>query len=189
MNTPTYRSGKHVYLRPIAEDDVPLLTQWINDPDVTQYLKCAFPVSLQEEQQWVKRVGNPTEHDISLGICLQTNQLIGTIGLHRIDWINRYASTGTLIGTEKHRGKGYGTEAKMLLLDVAFNTLGLHKVMSHVLSFNGRSARYSEKCGYKVEGVLKKHHYHNGAFHDEVVMAVFRKDWLPLWEAYKLNRQ
>lgn len=109
------------------------------------------------------------------------------MGLHEINWINRNAVTGTLIGEKEHRGKGYGTDAKMLLLDFAFNALGLHKVCSRVFAFNGRSRRYGEKCGYTVEGVLKEQHFHNGEFHDELVMAVFRRDWLPLWEAYRAN--
>jgi len=187
MAIPVYRSGNTVYLRPLSQEDVPLLTQWINDPDVTQYLNRVFPISFLEEERWVENLGKSSEHEIVLGICLKHDELIGTIGLHRIDWINRTAITGTLIDAEEHRSKGYGTEAKMLLLDVAFNTLGLRKIVSHVFSFNGRSARYSEKCGYKREGVLKQHHFRNGEFHDELVLAVFRDDWLPLWEAYRAS--
>lgn len=185
MAIPVYRSGKYVYLRPLSKEDVPLLTQWINDPDVTQYLNRVFPASFLEEEQRVENVGKSSEHEIVLGMCLKTDELIGTIGLHHINWINRTAITGTLIGAEEHRGKGYGTDTKMLLLDVAFNALGLRKIASCVFSFNGRSARYSEKCGYRREGVLKQHHFHNGEYHDELILAVFRDDWLPLWEAYR----
>ncbi|MDP2650318.1 MAG: GNAT family protein, partial [bacterium] len=70
-------------------------------------------------------------------------------------------------------------------LDFAFNQLNLHKVCSCVHAFNTRSVRYSEKCGYVVEGVLKAHNFLNGAYHDEIHMAVFREPWLPLWEKYR----
>ncbi len=84
-----------------------------------------------------------------------------------------------------HQGQGYGTEAKMLLLDYAFNTLNLRKVCSTVLAFNGRSQRYNEKCGYVVEGVQKAQVFRDGSYHDLILMAVFRDDWLPVWREYQ----
>jgi RimJ/RimL family protein N-acetyltransferase len=40
------------------------------------------------------------------------------------------------------------------------------------------SHRYNEKCGYHVEGVLKNQIFRNGKYHDEILMAIFREDWL-----------
>ena len=73
----------------------------------------------------------------------------------------------------------------MLLLNYAFNTLNLRKIVSRVVSFNRRSKAYSEKCGYKVEGVLKKDIFKDGEYHDLICMAVFKDDWLPLWEKFR----
>jgi RimJ/RimL family protein N-acetyltransferase len=107
------------------------------------------------------------------------------MGLHHISWIHRTATTGALIGEAQYRGNGYGTEAKMLLLDYAFRTLNLRKVCSNVIAFNERSQRYNEKCGYQVEGTQRKHIFRGGVYHDLILMAVFCEDWLPLWEAWK----
>ncbi|MBP9760373.1 MAG: GNAT family N-acetyltransferase, partial [Candidatus Pacebacteria bacterium] len=104
---------------------------------------------------------------------------------HHISWINRTATSGAFIGDVAHQGQGYGTEAKMLLLDYAFNTLNLRKVCSTVLAFNGRSQRYNEKCGYVVEGVQKAQVFRDGSYHDLILMAVFRDDWLPVWREYQ----
>ena len=95
------------------------------------------------------------------------------------------ATTGALIGDKDYWGKGFGTDAKMILLDYAFNTLGLRKILSAVIDYNKRSLRYSLHCGYKIEGVRKKQIFRNGRFRDEFMLAVFKKDWLPIWRRYK----
>ncbi len=109
---------------------------------------------------------------------------IGTMGIHAIDYRHRIATTGALIGESGYWGKGYGSEAKMLLLEYAFNTLNLRKICSEVIAFNERSTKYSLKCGYKIEGTKKLHHYAKGQYWDVIQLAVFREDWLPLWEAF-----
>ena len=70
----------------------------------------------------------------------------------------------------------------MLLLDYAFNSLDLLKMQSSVLGFNGRSVAYRKKCGYVKEGRLKDQWFRKGKRHDDVLLAVFKNDWIPLWE-------
>jgi RimJ/RimL family protein N-acetyltransferase len=109
---------------------------------------------------------------------------IGTMGIHSINWKDRTATTGALIGEKEYWGKGYGTDAKMTLLDYAFNTLNLRKIMSRVYAFNGRSLAYSLHCGYRVEGRLLRQRYAYGRYWDEIILGLFKSQWLPYWEAY-----
>ncbi len=178
-----FRTGKRVVLRPFHTEDAPLLTKWINDPEVTKYLEQSYPTTFTQETDWLKALGQ-NKDSVVLGIELIGGPLIGSMGLHRISWINRTATSGAFIGETEHQGQGYGTEAKMLLLEYAFNTLNLRKVCSTVLAFNGRSQRYNKKCGYVVEGVQRSQMFHNGEYHDLILMAVFRDDWLPTWREY-----
>lgn len=179
-----FRKGKLCILRPYTEEDAPRVTRWMNDPETTRHLLVRFPQSLAAEREWIQKQPSRHPNDIVFAIETLDGVHIGSMGLHRIDWIHRIATTGAVIGEAEYRGKGYGTDAKMLLLDYAFNALQLHKISSHVIDVNMQSQRYSEKCGYKVEGTLRQHHFLDGAYHDEVVMAVFREDWLPLWAEY-----
>jgi RimJ/RimL family protein N-acetyltransferase len=73
----------------------------------------------------------------------------------------------------------------MLLLDYAFNWLGLRKVTSTILSLNGASQKYAAKCGYRHMATIEQEHFREGKWIDEVQYVVFREDWLPLWEKYK----
>jgi hypothetical protein len=73
---------------------------------------------------------------------------------------------------KNHTGvKGYGTDAKMALLDYAFNTLGLRRVKWEALVNNRRSIAYSMHSGYIVEGVRKKRSVCGGRYHDRVLLA------------------
>lgn len=168
-----FLKGKRVHLRPLLRSDVPHLIRWINDPEVRQYLKASTPKTERIEEEWIDRQGKDDRNIICM---IETNKEIpiGTMGIHGIDWISRTATTGAMIGNKRYWGKGYGSEAKILLLDYAFNVLNLRKICSRAYAFNTRSIAYSKKCGYRIEGRLKKHIYRNGTYHDLVCLAITR---------------
>ncbi|MEX0651870.1 MAG: GNAT family protein [Candidatus Paceibacterota bacterium] len=185
-NRVRFLEAQRVYLRPILREDTPLLTCWVNDPSVYQYLDRCLPAMEAEEEAWIESLHKRIHENVVLMICLvEGDRPIGTMGLHNIDHKNGTAVTGALIGEKDCWSNGYGTEAKMVLLNYAFNTLNLRKVCSNVFAFNKRSRRYSEKCGYHIEGVLKKEHFAEGKYVDKVLMAVFKKDFMPLWRKFK----
>jgi RimJ/RimL family protein N-acetyltransferase len=138
------------------------------------------------EKKWLERLAE-RGNDVMLVIVLKGKTLaqdrpIGTMGLHGIDRVNGVATTGAAIGEEDCQGKGYGTEAKMLLLEYAFNTLNIRKVYSRVFSINPRSRAYSEKCGYVLEATLPNSHFRMGRYVDEHILAVYADQWRALWK-------
>lgn len=179
-----YITGQRIYLRLLSEGDLELLTKWINSEEVTRYIARFWPITLKQEQDWFEDLYGDKQ-DLVFGICLKgSDELIGTMGLHRINLKDGVAFTGALIGSPEHRGKGYGTEAKMHLLRYAFHELGLRKVCSEVLNFNNASIEYGKKCGYRQCGVRRAHILKGGEHRDVILTEVFREDWEPLWEAF-----
>lgn len=183
-NRITFLKGKTTFFSPLEEEDAPTLQRYPNDPEIRHNVRRIFPINLNGQKDWIKNCNN--EHNVVLGVCLiKTGELIGSMGLHRIDWVNRTATTGTIIGNKEHQNKGYGTDAKMVLLKYAFHTLGLRKICSSAYAFNRSSIAFNQKCGYKIEGRLKKQVLREGKYVDEVLLAVFEKDWSPLWQEYE----
>lgn len=172
-------------LCPLELTDAPIIYRGINHPDSYKYLLTTDPKGLIAEEEWIKNHQNPRKDDFAVGICTLEGTLIGTMGLHHIDHQNGTATTGSVIFDEVHRNQGFGTDAKMILLDYAFNMLGLQLIESRAFGFNGRSSAYSQKCGYKVEARLRRRIYRFGEHHDLIILSVTREDWLPLWEEYK----
>jgi RimJ/RimL family protein N-acetyltransferase len=175
--------GRKVILRPVEERDIPNMQRWINDQEVIRGTLQFLPVSETGEREWLERIRKDS-HAIMLAIETHEGRHIGTIGIFGISWRDGTAHTGTLIGEKDCHGKGYGTDAKMLLLNYAFNTLNLRKICSSSLEFNQASLHYNLKCGYKEEGRRKQQFFRDGRYWDEIKIAVFREDWLPLWERY-----
>ena len=178
--------AKHLYLRPPQMSDLPLLVRWFNDPGMTPFLNRRYPMTEASERKWLEQLGERTG-DVVLIIVLkgktpEKDRPIGTIGIHAIERENGVATTGAAIGEKDCWERGYGTEAKMVLLDYAFNTLNLRKIYSRVLATNGRSRAYSEKCGYVLEATLPRHHFRHGDYVDEHILAVYADIWRALWE-------
>ncbi|HEY1037536.1 MAG TPA: GNAT family protein [Candidatus Paceibacterota bacterium] len=175
--------GFKTVLRPLRESDIPLLARWINDPEVRVNLGSQLPKIESDEREFVQMKAGRN-------VCLMVEVdgvPIGTMGIHDIKYPDATATTGAMIGEKAYWDKGYGSDAKMALLDYAFNTLGLRRLKSAAIAFNERSIAYSKKCGYVVEGVQKEEVYRNGAYHDLVWLAVTRKTWLPIWKKWKIG--
>lgn len=158
------------------------MTVTINDPEISQFLTVDVPMTEQDEEKWLASLSDQKTANIVLAIRLvENNEIIGTQGLYHISFKDGTATMGYCIGRKDLWGKGYGTEAQMLLLEYAFNTLNLHKVSAEVYDFNPRSKHCLEKCGYVVEGIQKEHRYRNGRRADCYMLAVFKKTFLSLW--------
>ncbi|MEK7519824.1 MAG: GNAT family protein [Patescibacteria group bacterium] len=181
---PIFLAGKKVDLRPLAKADIPRMTCWVNDPEVREFVILTLPTTEEQEEEWFRKLAT-RENDALLAIDTKDGTHIGNIGIHNIVWKDRIATTGTIIGEKEYWGKGYGTDAKMLVLDYAFNTLNLHKICSAVFDFNERSLQYSLHCGYKVEGTRRKHVFKKGRYCDLIELGVFKEEWLPVWKRYQ----
>lgn len=189
--TNVFLQGKKVILRPLEESDAETLVVYANNPENRIYLTRSLPLNLESEKNWVNSLYKNSKIDtnVVLGVLEEKSKtLIGVIGIHNINWVDRTATTGTLIGTKEFQEKGFGTDAKMTLLDYAFNTLNIRKVCSAATAFNKRSINYSLKCGYKIEGRLKNQFYKNGRYYDDVLLAIYKKDFMRVWKEYNTKK-
>lgn len=196
MTTPhqtAFIRGQRVYLRPPhKETDLAFFQQWINDPDIRKFLVTRDPITMVGEEKYIDSIGD--RGDIIFTICLRdgtpacpAGRPIGTTGLHQINRVDGTAVTGTWIA-KPYWNQGYGTEAKLLLLKVAFDTYNFRKICSSAIAYNKRSVAHNLKAGYRVEGRRKKQHYRNGKYHDEVMLACFRPWWEKKWRAHQKRR-
>ena len=185
-NRVVFLLGKMINLRPFAKADIPIVTRWINDPEVREFVLRVFPQTEKQEDGWYEKLGSDEKNVV---LCIETKDgiPIGIMGIHKIEWVNRTATTGAMIGEKEFWGKGFGTDAKMTLLNYAFNTLNLRKILSDVIVFNERSLRYSLRCGYQIEGRRRNQIFKRGEYWDLIELGVFRNEWLPIWERYQMT--
>ncbi len=178
MQTP-FLLGPRLYFRPIERDDAPRLAAFVNHPDVRRNLLVHRPMNTAQEVSFVDTI-TASPRDVMFAIVLRDgDRMIGTTGLHEMDFRSRRATFGMLIGEPSEWGKGYGTETTRMVLDYGFGTLNLNRVELEVLEHNAAGLRAYEKAGFRREGVLRQHHYVNGAYVDTLVMGILRSEWKP----------
>jgi len=175
--------GKLVNLRAVEKKDLEEIMKWVNDREITKYLVAfLYPVSRVEEEKFLERAMSHNDTEKTLVIETKEGIYIGQIGLHKIDWKNRNAELGIVIGNKEYWGKGYGTDAIEVLLNHAFNQMNLFKVYLRVFEYNKRGIRCYEKCGFKEEGRLRKNHFYNGEYYDEIIMGILKNEFIKINE-------
>ena len=168
-----------IRLRPLSVTDIDSIMLWINDQEINKFIARVLPLSKEAELDWLNSLtGSKT--DIVFGIYHvedENETLIGTCGLHHIDWINRNATLGIAIGIKSYWGKKCGMRALSLLIQYAFDQLNLHRLSSSAFDENERSINLQEKCGLVVEGRRRGAFYRHGKYYDEVLFGLLRVDY------------
>ncbi len=168
--------GEKVRLRAPQRSDIPTFVKWFNDPEATEFLLRSPPMGMEEEERWFDE--HPKREGKVFSIETLDGRLIGNIGIIQIDWTNRNADIGIIIGEKDCWSKGYGTEAISLLLGYMFDELNLERIGLYCDVENRRAQRCYEKCGFQNEGVFRHHRFRAGKFTDDVAMSILREEWV-----------
>jgi UDP-4-amino-4,6-dideoxy-N-acetyl-beta-L-altrosamine N-acetyltransferase len=168
--------GTKVSLQSLERKHLSKCVEWLNDPEVVETLSMSEPVSMESEQRWFDN-HLKDEHSKILAIETVDGEYIGNIGLHNIDLHNRKAELGIFIGEKKYWGKGYGTEAVLLGLKLAFEGLNLNKVYLRTFINNERAQKCYEKAGFKKEGILRQDMFKSGDYVDCIIYSVLIEDY------------
>jgi len=174
---PVTLKGERIVLRPLRMSDAKVLVKYVNDPELTKYLSITPPLSLKQEQDYVKRtikgwkIGNELDWAITLD-----GKLIGTIALKHVDKKNMSAELGIWVARAHHR-KGVGYESAKLAISFAFEKLGLNRIYYYLLAPNVASKKLIEKLGGKYEGTQRETTKKGNVFYDSCTYAILRREW------------
>ena len=105
-------------------------------------------------------------------IILSDGKPVGHVRLHSLQQQDRRARLGIGLFAVNHLGRGIGRQAIILSLDHAFGAMRLHRVDLRVLSYNERAIRCYRACGFKLEGTEREAAWVDGAWHDDLIMAI-----------------
>ncbi|MEK4091510.1 MULTISPECIES: GNAT family N-acetyltransferase [unclassified Viridibacillus] len=177
-----YLENERIYLRNLQVSDAPIMLENTTDEEI-RYMTGTKPnFTLNQIKAHINNVNNDSSR-YDFAICLKNNdQMIGELSIFEIDEENNKAGFRISMSSIELTGKGYGTEAIIIVLRFVFEELKLNRLQLEVFSHNLRGIRVYEKVGFVKEGVLRESLYYNGTYSDEVIMAILRKDYenLPL---------
>lgn len=172
-------AGARVYLRAFEKKDAEEVTQWeMREPEAGFSMGRGAQSPSALARDLLEQQKDEFPENITFCVCLRgTDELIGSVELSDIDYVNRNAETGSWLHRADYRGGGYGSEAKQLLLEYAFDRLRLHMVHSWVLFHNTRSAAALRKQGYRESGRANWLFAHEGKLGNMVLFDLLADEW------------
>ena len=173
-------ANKRIYLKNLEVRDItPEYISWLNDPAVCKFISTyGFRQTYQKVRSYVESFKEKGDR-LLLGIFLKANNRhIGNLTFSHIDRKDNFAAIGICIGIKELWGNGYGEEALDCAKKIAFQRLKLNRLEAGALIANTGSVRLFKKCGFKVEGRLREKEIKDGIYHDALIMALLKKDYL-----------
>lgn len=146
-------------LRTLEESDATqVYVDWLNDPDVNQYLETRHTV--QTIKLCIDFINQCNNDDTAylFGIFIkETNQHIGNVKIGFINNTYKRGQVSLFIGEKKYWGQGYSKELIRAVTKYGFEVLGLHRMEAGCYEDNLGSLKVFLKAGYIVEGFQRDH--------------------------------
>lgn len=163
--------GDRVALGPLRRDLIPLYSRWFNDFNVRRTrVRPPRATTLEAQEQEYDTLATSSDRHFFTVYDRATWQPIGDAGLQGIDFRHRSAFFAITIGEAEFRGRGYGTETTLLVLDYAFTALGLHSVKLEVAEFNLAGINAYRNAGFREVGRWRESWLLDGRLWDTISM-------------------
>ncbi|HBO44791.1 MAG TPA: hypothetical protein DD670_12850 [Planctomycetaceae bacterium] len=167
--------SERVYLRRLERTDLERTWTWMHRPDIYEKIGVQVPFSTSQQSVWFENMER-TENKLVFAVCLcENDEHVGNVSLDMIDQRHRNARLSVFIADPAQRGHGIGSEALRLLVKYAFDFLNLHKVWCKANAADQRVLQFYERAGFRKEGTLVEHEFHEGKYIDKCVFGIIRQ--------------
>lgn len=169
-------------LRPFVEADAGALGAIHGQPSVVRYLY-SETLDAEEASEIVRqRMGWATveaEGDqLNVAMVLaETGSFIGDISLAYRSELHGTAEIGFVVDPAYH-GRGLTAEGTRAIVDLAFESLDIHRIVGRCDARNVASARLLTRLGMRQEAHHVENEFVKGEWTDELVFAILRSEWL-----------
>ena len=167
-------------LRHFRDADLALFMAYRNDPEVARYQgwegisEPEARAFLQEQKE--VQPGVPG-HWFQIAVELkEAGMLVGDCALKMEEHDERQAEIGYTL-SRAYQGRGIASEAVSCVLEYAFVTLGLHRVIAITDCENVASVALLERLGLRCEGHFRQNVWLKGKWRDEFLYAMLREEW------------
>ena len=178
--------GEKVYLNPLQESDITILTKYMNYEHIKIFGRnCGSAIY---EKRMKEKIEDRQRNESYTIFRKDNNQIIGDISISSIDTYNRAGMLAIVICGDENRGKGFGKEALLLILKHAFIEINLESVQLGVWEFNKPAIHLYEKIGFKTAGKHRNRRIIGNRFYDEILMDMISKEYFELYGNEELMR-
>ncbi len=170
-----------VLLRPLQQNDWQHLLYFTeNEIDIWQYslvpmggeanLKVYINTALQAKQQ--------SKEYPFIVFDKRTQKYAGSTRFYDIQLVNKTLQLGYTWYGKNFQRTGLNRHCKYLLLQFAFETLGMERVEFRADANNARSIAAMQAIGCTVEGILRSNvPTHTGKRRDSIILSILKEEW------------
>ncbi|MCW8916566.1 MAG: GNAT family N-acetyltransferase [Magnetovibrio sp.] len=174
--------GKNIYIRGLKQDEIaedsPYF-EWLNDLSLDLYTERTYFPNTPERMEAYFKDAQKFSKTFLMGIFDNaSDKHIGNISFTNINYFNRNAFIGYLLGDKDFTGKGIITQAVLMTMYYGFNKLNFERIYGGVSTAHAASYRVCEKVGLLKEGLQRNHLYRNGQWFDQIPVGALREEWM-----------
>jgi diamine N-acetyltransferase len=153
----SFLSSERIYLRAVEPEDLSVMYDIENDPEMWDISNFVNPYSRYMLKQYIEASQSDVFADKQLRLMIvgrTDNEVIGTIDLSDFVPLHSRAEVGIAIRKE-YRSRGLAGEALSLLCDYSFRFLRLHQLYARVAVSNEHCISLFRSAGFEQTGLLK----------------------------------
>ncbi len=178
MDEIRYDLGGPLAVREIRLEDAEELFALVeaNQPHLARWMPWAAAPSLGDTRTFITGALAQRARDDGFGaVVIDGEAIIGSVGFHRVDRLNRSTSLGYWLSADR-QGAGVMTAAVRALVAHAFDLWELHRVEVDAAPDNLRSRAIPERLGFTREGVRREAERFGERYVDLVVYGLLASD-------------
>lgn len=173
-------TGRHVELLPLQIEHEPGLIEAVKDGELWRlwYTSVATPETMKldiERRLGLQAAGSMIPFTV-VERC--SGQIVGMTAFMNIDKVTPRVEIGSTWYAKRVQRSPLNTEAKLLLMKHAFETMHCLAVEFRTHFLNHQSRRAIERLGAKLDGILRSHQLaRDGTIRDTCVYSVIASEW------------
>ena len=177
---PVTLAGRHATLEPLAREHDAALRAAAADGELWRLWYTGVPAP-DRTAVWIEAALAMRENQGALPFVIRdaaTGDIVGSTRYFNVEAAHRRLEIGHTWHAQRVQRTAINTEAKLLLLTHAFETLNCIAVEFRTNFFNFQSRRAIERLGAKQDGILRNHQLTpDGTLRDTVVFSIISGEW------------
>lgn len=167
-----------ITLRELRISDAPALLQLLGTNEVAEFISPP-PTSVEGFERFISWAQEEQLAGRYICFAVVPEGLTTAVGIFQVRQLEPQfgiAEWGFALG-RAYWGTGIFMASARLVVDFAFETIGVHRLEARAAVANGRGNGALAKLGAVKEGMLRRSFLRHGRYHDQTLWSIVREDW------------
>jgi [ribosomal protein S5]-alanine N-acetyltransferase len=170
--------GMGITLRELRMEDAKALLALLTTEEVTRFISPP-PTTIEGFERFI--AWTVREREAGRYLCFAVvpdgyDTAVGLFQVRQLDPMFGTAEWGFAVGSA-FWGSGLFAAGAELVVEFAFDVIGVHRLEARAAVENGRGNGALRKVGAVQEGILRKSFLRGGKYHDQALWSIISEDW------------